>query len=246
MAAVPPAEFFFGQVKGLGPAALFALMLWSLVNCFFGYVIFRVILAVTGLLAGAFIGAALVSWRIAAPSGLDYFLGCLVASGLLGLCGWYLYRTAFAAGVGVAAAVLVAAAGTPSSLGWWIFGGIIGLPLGVATFMYLRPIFIFLSGAFGGLDAVCFGGAVIAGGMDRFWSAAVGPTAPTWLTAGLVAVAAAVALAGMYSQVRLLQVVQTTLAPPPKLRKRKHPTRSGRGPAFLERSAPLFRGRQRR
>ena len=246
MAAWPPVELLVSHIQALGAAGLFLLMLWSLIDCFFGYVIFRLVLAVSGLLAGAFIGSALVSWRIPSPSGLDYFLGCLVASGLLGLGGWCLYRLAFATAVSAAAAVLVvAAAAAPGSLGWWIFGGIVGLPIGVAAYVYLRTIFILLSGLGGGFAAVFCAGAGICGGADRLVAATPGPAAPTWLTVLLVAVALAVSATGIYAQTRLIRIVSTALTPHPKPRPRR-PARSGRGPELLDRTGRLPQTKSRR
>lgn len=240
MAAWPPAELFFRQNEALGVAALFVLMLWSLANCFLGYVIFRLALAVTGMLAGAFVGAAVVSWRIASPAGLDYFLGCVVASGLLGLGGWFLYRTAFALAVAAAAAVLIATSASPASLGWWVFGGIVGLPLGVAAFVYLRTVFILLSAVGGGLGVVFYAGSIISGGVDGFVAATIGPGAPAWLTVLIAVLALALAGAGAYCQVRLLRIVRTSLTPETAA-KRKRPSRSGRGPGLLDRSGRLSR-----
>jgi hypothetical protein len=232
MAAWMPAEFLLDGVKTLGAAGLFVLMLWSLAECLLGYVIFRLVLAVTGLLAGAFIGVALVSWRVPSPSGLDYFLGSVVASGLLALGGWYLYRLAFAIGLGAGAALLVAASGSPSSVGWWILGGLVGLTLGVAGYLYLRALFIFLSGLGGGFGAVFYAGSIIAGGAEHFVEAAMGPDAPLWLTAVVLAVSAGVSVAGMYSQRGLLRIVHTSLTPEERPKKR----RAGRGPGLAERA----------
>ncbi len=221
MASWMPSELADHLQGGPAAAAGFFLLLWCLMNCFLGYILFRVVLAASGLAAGAAIGVALVAWRLPSPSGLEYFLGGLVVGGLLGLGSWYLYRLAFA--IGVAAGVgtlIIMALGSPVSAGWWILAAAAAVPAGVAAFAYLRGAFILLTGLAGGFGAVFCAAGIFAGSADGLLSATLAAEGSAWLTLMLLAIALALSAAGMYSQSKLVRIMRVGFLPPGRARAR--------------------------
>jgi len=206
---------------GAGAAAGFLPLLWCLMNCFLGYILFRVVLAGWGLAAGAAIGVWLVAWRLPSPSGLEYFIGGLVVGGLLGLGFWYLYRLAFAlaAAAGMGAFIIVAL-GSPVSAGWWVLAAAAAVPAGVAAFAYLRGAFILLTGVAGGFGAVFCAANLFAGRDGGPLSAPPAASGSAWVTLMLVAIALALSAAGIYSQSKLVRIMRVGFLPPGRTRPR--------------------------
>lgn len=204
-----------GHLAGLGTALFVLLILLALVDCFFGYVLFRLVLVFVGLVGGALLGAAVASWLRAQPSGLDYFVACFTCAVISVLLAWFLYRVAFAisAAAGVAAAIAVCVLGRPGSGGAWVFGGVVGLAVGIYALIYTRAVFIVLSSLWGAFVAVFATAALIVGPIeDLHWPVQALP-AQRWLIVMLSAISVALAGAGIYVQVRLSRSVRLVLMP---------------------------------
>jgi len=215
LATTPLEQLVFGFLDS-GGVALFMVMLSGLLYCFFGYVLFRVLLAFWGLQAGAMLGYLLMVWRLGQPNVLDIFVGCGACAVLLALLSWFCCRLVFSASAGVAAwAMALQVLGGASSTGAWVLGVPAGLVLAVLALIYTRPIVIFLFGLFGGCAAVLCGGAAIAGGLGSLTAATVGPDRKIWLLLLLVLSGIVVSAAGMYSQSHLARLFRSAMAPGP-------------------------------
>ena len=206
------------MLSGLLPAtALIGIMFASLLFCLVGYILFRLELAAASLAAGIAIGAGLIAWRYASPSGVDYLVICSALGVLMMLMSWFLYRLAFgllvlAASVGIS--LLIALMYTAAALGdvWpYIIGALVGLPLGCLAHIYTKPVFIFLS-AMGGAILAIFCGAIVAGGpeaiLDPRWSIKNAIIATLLLGAGI-----GIGIAGMRTQNYLARILRTAFAP---------------------------------
>ena len=134
------------------PAAI-VLILAGTVACFFGYRLFRIVLAISGFILGALLGSSLFG-----SSDTTLMLGAAVVGGLLGaalLVAAYFVGVALAgAGLGVLAAHLVAAAtgGEPTFL---II--VVCAVAGAIASMYLQRYFIIVGTAFSGAGLLIHG-----------------------------------------------------------------------------------------
>ena len=88
--------------------ALVGTMFVGLISCFFGYVLFRLELTMTGLFWGLGLGAMIVLWRFDAPRGIDYFVICTATGLLVALVSCLLFRLLFALGTFAAFGLTVA------------------------------------------------------------------------------------------------------------------------------------------
>lgn len=217
---------------------LFAAMVWAAVLCFLGYVLFRVNLVIAGVLLGGIIGYLVLSIHRPQAPGRDYFVLCTALAALLGLGGWFLYRLAFA--LYVASAVAVAGAfllGRFESVGGWIVGAVVGIPLGVLAFVYVRQIVIFATGLAGGVGAVFNALAMIVGGLENVGALFRGPRRAVGLLMALAAVGIGLAAVGMYVQSRLAGIFRQTFMPQGaygrRKKKRRH-TAYGAFPPFAK------------
>lgn len=238
MAAVDWLARLQGMLEHADMLVFFAAMVWAVVLCFLGYVLFRINLVVAGVLLGGFLGyLVLCTWRPQAP-GRDYLVLCTALAGLLGLGGWFLYRLAFA--LYVASAVVVAGAflvGRFQSVGGWILAAVVGVPLGFLAFVYVRQIVIFATGLSGGLGAVLNALVMVVGGSDNVGALFGGPRRPVGLLLALAAVGIGLAAAGMYVQSRLAGIFRQTFMPQAgwgrRKKKRRH-TAYGAFPPFAK------------
>ena len=199
----------------LSTALLVVVILSAVAECFLGYVLFRLVLVVLALMGGALVGTAIASWLRPYPSGLDYFVACFTCAVIFALLAWFLYRLTFAvcAAGGVAALIAATALGRPESGGAWVFGGVVGLVVGVYAFMYTRPAFIFLSSLSGAFITVFTTAVLIAGPAEHPHAAAHGLLAQRWVTVMLSVISVALGIAGIYVQSKLSRNVRLVLMP---------------------------------
>ncbi len=231
-----------GNLAGLGTALFVLLILLALVECFFGYVLFRLDLAFVGLVGGALLGTAIASWLRAEPTGLDYFVACFTCAIISVLLAWFLYRVAFAifAAGGVAAAIAVGVLGRADSGGAWVFGGVVGLAVGIYALIYTRAVFIVLSSLSGAFKAVFATAVLIIDPIEDPQVSVQALLAQQWLVVMLIAISMALAGAGIYVQVKLSRSIRLVLMPQDQLpagsrsaRGRKRSRRGTRiGPRF--------------
>ncbi|KKK68083.1 hypothetical protein LCGC14_2947620, partial [marine sediment metagenome] len=196
---------------GLLPATmLIGIMFASLLLCFFGYVLFRIELAISNLAAGIGMGVGLVAWRYVSPSGVDYLVICSALGLLMMLMGWFLYRLAFgllilAASVGISLLIaLMYTSATPENVWPYVIGALVGLPLGALAYIYMKPAFIFLSAMGGSLLAIFCGAIVVVGPqaiLDPTWS-----TNTAIIAVLLLAVAVGIGITGIRTQKYLARV----------------------------------------
>ncbi len=199
----------------LFPAALLAV--FALVNCFFGYMVFRVLLAVYGTVGGMAIGISIVAWARAEPTTVDYVVAAGALAVLLGLLSWYVFRVAFAALVAVVVAALLARVfGDPPPVGGWVVGGIVGAVAGLMAFAELRRVVVFFTAVTGGFSAV-FIPAIAYAGPEGL--AALGP----FVGAAIFIAGAGLSVGGFFAQSKLARVFDTGLTP---RRRKRQPTGS--------------------
>lgn len=198
------------------------LAIWSFANCFLGYVIFRILVALYGALLGAGLGFLLLVRLRPQPRPLDFVVACGVCGVLLGLLAWFLYRAAFAILAGLAALGGVLASMNASAAGW-----VLGLPAGLilagVTFAWLRYLVMVLTGVGGALAGTYWLAAAFAGGRPALHGALSGSVP---LTLVLLLVAAVLAAMGIAAQIRLSDAVGTTLTPEPRRRRSRGRSRT--------------------
>lgn len=150
------------------PAAAL-LLVGGVVSCFFGYRLFRIVLA----LSGFFIGALLPSSFMAPSSSATMVMVALVG----GLVGAAIMFTAYFVGVALAGAVLgalvanllFARAGDPHLL-----TVVIGAVAGSALAMWLQRYFIIIATSFGGAWTIFVGAMALGGDKNAMAAAATG------------------------------------------------------------------------
>ena len=151
------------------PAAV-GLLLAGLVACFFGYRLFRVVLA----LSGFFIGALLASSVFGASSTGPMLIAALVG----GLLGAAIMFTAYFVGVAISGAVLGALIATL----WFSTGNqgphflviVIAAAIGAGVAMYLQRYFIIVATGFGGAWTIMVGAMALLGDKRALSAAATG------------------------------------------------------------------------
>ena len=151
------------------PAAV-GLLLAGLIACFFGYRLFRVVLA----LSGFFIGALLASSVFGASSTGPMLIAALVG----GLAGAAIMFTAYFIGVAISGAVLGALIATL----WFSTGNqgphflviVIAAAIGAGVAMYLQRYFIIVTTGFGGAWTIIVGAMALLGDKRALSAAATG------------------------------------------------------------------------
>ena len=187
--------------------------LWALLHCFFGYVLFRITLAVNGLLGGFFLGAYVMGFIREEPTTVDVWVAGTVGAVLLALTAWFLYRIFFAIAIGFGMAGLVLQI-WPGILGaWaWIVAVLVGLLAGVIILTYLRDLVTFLTAVFGAATAVIIGiNQWLWQGAPQEWIARDIP-----LTIGGILAFILLASAGLAVQFRTRRFFPSRFAPPDK------------------------------
>ena len=147
------------------PAAI-VLLLGGAVACFFGYRLFRIVLAIFGFIVGAFAASSVFGVSDTGPMIVAAIVGGLIGAGIL--IGAYFVGVALAGAVigAVTANLLFAATGQDPHFIVLILFTIVG----AAGAMYLQRYFIIVFTAFGGAWTLIVGAMALAG--DRTAQAA--------------------------------------------------------------------------
>jgi len=228
MPPLHPNNLFVTEFNGF---VLLLLVIWGLATCFLGYPLFRILLATFGLAAGIAGGMALAGALRQTPTGLDYAVACVTLGILIALVAWYVYRIAFAAGVGwlvaAEAATLVGwIIGSPDGTIVWIIGCLLGLAAALVAYGYLQRAIIVVSSLVGAVVTVYAVTLLLFGqsGGEGLIASTFGQGRP-WVAWFLALVAVALSAGGMILQSRLVHAVGETFMPKARETRR----RSGRG-----------------
>lgn len=151
------------------PAAV-VLLLGGLVSCFFGYRLFRIVLAFAGFVLGGFAASSIFGVSDTGPMVAAFLVGGLVGAAIL-LAAYFVGVALVGAGLGAAAAnLLFAASDQPPH-----FLVIVLMTLvGAAASMYLQRYFIIVGTAFGGAWTVLVGAMALVGNPEALAAAAGG------------------------------------------------------------------------
>lgn len=198
---------------GLGPAALLLSALWALLNCFAGYILFRVLLALWGALMGAVLAAALLAGLRENPGALDFIVAGGAGAVLLALAAWYLYRLVFAAvlALGVFQVAWAVSGGRPSAAGLTLTLVLAVLAVFLGLFR-TRLLVIVYTAVAGGIGAAVAGVALLAGG-TALQAAGAQPGEHVPVLVALAALMVVLPILGMVTQLGLARNVRSPLAP---------------------------------
>ena len=149
------------------PAAIL-LLLGGIVACFFGYRLFRIVLAFAGFVIGGFAASSVFGVSDTGPMLVAFLVGGLLGAGVL-LAAYFVGVALVGAGLGAAAAHLLfsAADRDPHFLALVFF-----TILGSAGAMYLQRYFIIVGTAFGGAWTLIVGAMALAGNPGAVGAAA--------------------------------------------------------------------------
>ena len=151
------------------PAAI-VLLIGGIVSCFFGYRLFRIVLAFGGFVIGALLASSI-------PAASDSW-AMLIAAGIGGLIGAGVMMAAYFVGVALTGAALGAVAANLlfSATGQEPHFLVLVLMtlLGAAAAMYLQRYFIIVGTAFGGAWTVIVGAMALFGNPAAMTAAAAG------------------------------------------------------------------------
>lgn len=140
------------------PAALL-LVLGGAVACFFGYRLFRLVLAFAGFVIGGFAASSVFGVSDTMPMLIAFVVGGLVGAGVL-FAAYFLGVALVGAGLGAAAAHLLFAAGESDPP----FLALVFLTIvGAVGAMYLQRYFIIVGTGFGGAWTLLVGAMTLAG-----------------------------------------------------------------------------------
>ena len=149
------------------PGAI-ALILGSTVSCFFGYRLFRIVLAIGGFILGAFLASSLFGASDQTTLIVAAVIGGVLGAGML-FAAYFVGVALSGAALGVAAAHLISKA-TTSDPGFLL---IVGCAVaGAVASMYLQRYFIIVFTAFGGAVGLVQG---VTASLANRGTAAVGP-----------------------------------------------------------------------
>jgi len=151
------------------PAAILILAC-GIVACFFGYRLFRVVLALTGFLLGGFLASSIFGMSDTAPMVIAFVVGGLVGAGIL-IAAYFLGVALIGAALGAVTSHLLFAAGDrdPHFLAV-VFLSIVG----AAAAMYLQRYFIIVGTGFGGAWTMIVGAMALLGDRAAMAVAAAG------------------------------------------------------------------------
>ena len=151
------------------PAAI-VLLIGGTVACFFGYRLFRVVLALSGFILGALLASSIFGMSDTGPMIIAAVVGGLVGAGIL-FAAYFVGVALIGAGLGAVTANVVMAAGDrdPHFLVVVFFS-----IAGAAAAMYLQRYFIIVGTAFGGAWTMIVGGMALLGDRAAIAAAASG------------------------------------------------------------------------
>jgi len=148
------------------PAAI-VLLLGGTVACFFGYRMFRLVLAIAGFILGAAIASSVFGASDTGPMVIAATVGGLLGAGIL-VAAYFVGVALFGAGLGVLIVNLAfSASGREPHFLVIVFGAVAG----VVISMYLQRYVIIISTGFGGAWTMIVGAMALIG--DRAAKAAV-------------------------------------------------------------------------
>jgi hypothetical protein len=147
------------------PAAI-VLLVGGIVSCFFGYRLFRIVLATFGFILGAFLASSIFGMSDTGPMLIAALVGGLLGAAVLFLA-YFLGVALIGAGLGAFIANLAFAAGDRAPH----FLAVVFLSVaGAAAAMYLQRYFIIVGTGFGGAWTMIVGAMALMG--DRAAQAA--------------------------------------------------------------------------
>lgn len=239
---------YLAAAIGAGALVLLPVLLLSLIQCFLGYVLFRLQTVLVAVVLGVILGAWLVGEFRLDPGRMDYFIGCLAGALVLGVAAWVTPQAGFAVTSGLAAcrllvdAVVILGGDSPPGVGTWTLGALTGLAVGAVAMRRTRRMIFVLFGLAGGTLSVACVATMVAGSPGRLGRALLGPDRQGWLIAVFLVAAGLVSAVGMFAQMRLAAVLRDTFTLDELLRrsgKRRSRSVSGR------RRSPRIRPRLR-
>ena len=151
------------------PAAI-VLLIGGTVACFFGYRLFRLVLALSGFILGALLASSIFGMSDTAPMIIAAVVGGLIGAGIL-FAAYFVGVALIGAGLGAVTANVVMSArdGDPHFLVVVFFS-----IAGAAAAMYLQRYFIIVGTAFGGAWTMIVGGMALVGDRAAMAAAASG------------------------------------------------------------------------
>lgn len=151
------------------PAAV-VLVLGGIVSCFFGYRLFRIVLAFAGFFIGGFAASSVFGVSDTGPMLAAFLVGGLVGAAIM-IAAYFVGVALVGAGLGAAAANLVFTATDQQPH----FLMVVLLTVAGATLaMYLQRYFIIVGTAFGGAWTLIVGGMALVGNQTALAAAAAG------------------------------------------------------------------------
>jgi hypothetical protein len=151
------------------PAAA-VLLVGGLIACFFGYRLFRIVLAFSGFFVGALLASSVFGASSTGPM--------LVAALVGGLIGAAIMFTAYFVGVAISGAILGAlivnvwfSSGNQDPNVVWVVAGAV---IGSGAAMYLQRYFIIIATGFGGAWTILVGAMALLGDKRALAAAATG------------------------------------------------------------------------
>ena len=151
------------------PAAI-VLLLGGVVSCFFGYRLFRIVLAIFGFIIGGFAASSVFGVSDTGPMLAAFLVGGLIGAVIL-IAAYFVGVALVGAALGAAAANLLFAA-TDQTPHFLIV--VLLTIAGAAGAMYLQRYFIIVGTAFGGAWTLIVGGMALLGNRAALAAAAAG------------------------------------------------------------------------
>jgi hypothetical protein len=151
------------------PAAI-VLLVGGAISCFFGYRLFRLVLALSGFILGAFVASSIFGMSDTGPMVIAALAGGLVGAGIL-FAAYFVGVALIGAGLGAMVAnVLMAAGDRDPHFLVVVFCAIAG----AAAAMYLQRYFIIVGTSFGGAWTLIVGAMALIGDKAAMAAAAAG------------------------------------------------------------------------
>jgi hypothetical protein len=140
------------------PAAIL-LLLGGIVACFFGYRLFRIVLAVFGFIFGAFVSSSIFGISDTTPMLVAAVLGGIFGALLL-MATYFVGVALIGAGIGAVVANLLLSSGNADPHFLFV---ILFAIVGAAASLYLQRYFIIIGTGFGGAWSILVGALVLVG-----------------------------------------------------------------------------------
>ena len=151
------------------PAAI-VLLAGGIVSCFFGYRLFRIVLAFAGFFLGGFAASSVFGVSDTGAMVVAFLVGGLIGAGIL-VAAYFVGVALVGAGLGAAAAnLLFAASDQPPHFLFVVLLTVVG----AAASMYLQRYFIIVGTGFGGAWTAIVGALALIGNPDAVAAAAGG------------------------------------------------------------------------